>query len=84
MSENDIEYKIDSQNGLSTVFSIPISKKNIPNDIINITLKKGTTYTGVTVFNVYRGKKMVKHFYGADKEVEAYSFVKKLQDTHGE
>lgn len=80
--ENNIEYKIDTQQGLSTIYTIPISKKDVPNNIVEITLKKGTSYTGTTFYNVYRGRKMVKQFYGDGTEKQAYAFVNTLKEYH--
>jgi hypothetical protein len=78
----NIEYKIDSQSGLETVYTIPIVKKDIPHDIRNIILKKGKSYTGITFYNVYRGKKMVKQFYGEDAKDKAFAYILELESIH--
>lgn len=77
-----IDYDIEAQSGITTVFSVPISKHTIDPNIDIITLKKGTSYTGVTFFNIYRGRKMVKQFYGENSEKKAYEFIKQLQEFH--
>lgn len=77
-----IDYSIESQSGFTTIFSIPISKKETPSDLEIVTLRKGQTYTGKSFFQVYRGQKMVKQFLGSDSEATAYDYIQKLQEAH--
>lgn len=80
--DEKIDYDIEAQSGITTVYSVPISKHIIDPNIEIITLKKGTSDTGVTFFNIYRGRKMVKQFYGENSEKKAYEFIEQLQEFH--
>lgn len=80
--DEQIDYDIESQSGITTVYSVPISKHMIDPNTVMITLKKGISYTGVTFFNIYRGSKLVKQFYGDNAEKKAYHFIEQLQEVH--
>lgn len=80
--DEKIDYDVETQLGITTVYSVPVSKKEIPSDIEMIILRKGSTYSGIIFFQVYRGRKLVKQYMGDNAETKAYEYIEKLKVLH--